>query len=311
MDRSSLAECVVPHAVAVAQAFGSQITLLHVMETVHQAHWRRALDPLNWQIRKTEAQTYLNDQALCLREIGVEVQPQILEGPAAEQIIEFAHAQDMQLILLSSHGQSGLSGWNVSGVVLKVILRACTSVMIVRAYQHAATGMKNLNYRRMLVPMDGSRRAECVLPIAATLARGHDTEILLAQVVSQPEMPRRTPPTPEDVDLADRVGERNRTEAIQYLGELCSRFSGQAEARVLVGEHAASTLHELVDEEQIDLVLLTAHGCSGQTRWPYGSVVSSFITYGTAPVLIMQHISQDGLAPSRAERAAREYGRQS
>ena len=45
-----------------------------------------------------------------------------------------------QLIIMSSHGQSGLSGWNVSGVVLKIILRARTSIMIVRAYQPSSDG---------------------------------------------------------------------------------------------------------------------------------------------------------------------------
>ena len=60
LDRSALAECVLPHAIAIARACGSQITLLSVMETPHEARWRRAMDPLNWQIRKVEAQTYLH-----------------------------------------------------------------------------------------------------------------------------------------------------------------------------------------------------------------------------------------------------------
>ncbi len=309
MDRSLLAECVLPHAVAVAQAFESQVVLLHVMDPIHQTHWRGPLDPLNWQIRKTEAQSYLNHQTTCLRETGLQVEQQMAEGAAAEQIIEFATDHDIHLIVLSSHGQSGLTGWNVSGVVLKVILRACTSVMIVRAYLPVAADLKTFKYHRLLVPVDGSRRAESVLPIAATLARGHNAKILLTQIVSRPEMPRRTLPTPEDVELADRIVERNRTEAIQYLDELCAQLAVQAEARVLVGDHVASRLHELVNEEKIDLVLLTAHGCSGQARWPYGSVVSSFITFGTVPVLIMQDIFEGKRVPTQAEMAAREHGR--
>jgi nucleotide-binding universal stress UspA family protein len=58
LDRSTLAECVLPHTVAVARAFESQVMLLHVMDTPRDARWRRAMDPLRWQISKTEADMY-------------------------------------------------------------------------------------------------------------------------------------------------------------------------------------------------------------------------------------------------------------
>ena len=81
-----------------------------------------------------------------------------------------------QLIILSSHGQSGLSEWNVSSVVQKIVLRARTSIMIVRAYQRIPPETAGLRYRRILVPLDGSQRAECVLPVAVTLARSHEAK---------------------------------------------------------------------------------------------------------------------------------------
>ena len=104
--------------------------------------------------------------------------------------------------------------------------------------------------------------------------------------------------------------ERNRTEAVQYLDDLRSQLSGKVQARVLVSDHIAATLHELVEQEKIDLVVLSAHGHSGLTRWPYGSVVMSFITFGTTPLLIVQDLPQGEIKPSPAEIAAREQGRQ-
>jgi nucleotide-binding universal stress UspA family protein len=310
MDRSSLAECVLPHTVAIARAFESHVTLLHVMDASSKATWRRAVDPLNWLIRKTGAETYMRDLSLRLQKAGLHTEEHILEGQAAEQVIQFSRANDAQLVIVSSHGQSGLSGWNVSSVVLKVILRARTSVMIVRAYQLTPTEMTSFRYRRILVPIDGSQRAECVLPMASTLARFHEAQILLAHVVRRPEMPRRTPPSREDVELAERIVERNRTEAIQYLNDLRSQLPGEVQARVLVSDHIAGTLYELVEHEMIDLVILSAHGHSGLTRWPYGSVVINFITFGTTPLLIVQDLPRDEIKPSLAEIAAREHGRQ-
>ena len=309
LDRSPLAECVLPHAVAVGRAFASQVTPLLVVETSRGSHWRRAMDPLNWRIRKAEAGSYLDDLTLRLQKAGLAAEKQILEGPVAERIVEFAHKNNVPLILLSSHGQSGMSGWNVSSIVQKIILGAHTSIMIVRAYRPAATDMPGLRYQRLLVPLDGSQRAECILPVAMTLAQAHQSEILLAHVVHRPEMPRRMPPSAEDVELANRLVERNRAEAIHYFEQLRTRLSGVVKVNVLVGDHVAGSLHKLVDQEKIDLVLLTAHGYSAQTRWPYGSVVSSFITYGATPLLIVQDLPAGKIEPTLAELAARRDGR--
>jgi nucleotide-binding universal stress UspA family protein len=232
-----------------------------------------------------------------------------MEGQAAERIVEFARQHQANLILLSSHGQSGLSGWNVSSVVQKIVLRAYTSIMVVRAYQPVPPELTDLRYRRLLIPLDGSQRAECVLPQAATLARAHQARIMLAYIVRRPEMPRRTPPTSEDIELADQVVERNRAEAIEYLEQVKSRLPGEVQARVLITEHVVSTLHELVDQERIDLIFLSAHGYSGQTRWPYGGTVVSFIAYGTTPLLIVQDVPADSMQPTPAEVAAQKYGR--
>ena len=310
LDRSALAECVLPHTIAVARAFESQVTLLHVMDTPREARWRSAMDPLNWQIRKAEANTYLHELDLRLQAAGLLTETHILEGFAAEQVIGFSDTHAPQLIILSSHGQSGLSDWGVSSVVQKIVLRARTSVMIVRAAQPMAPDLTGLRYQRILVPLDGTQRAESILPAAATLARARDAQIVLAHVVQQPALPRRTPPSREDVELADRLVERNQAEATLYLDQLQSRITGKIEARVLVSDHLTATLSEMVEQEKTDLVLLSAHGISSQTRGPYGDVVSNLIAYGTTPLVIMQDSSQVPTAPTSSEVANDEPGRQ-
>ncbi len=298
LDRSTLAECVLPHAIAIARACGSQITLLSVMETPHEARWRQAMDPLNWQIRKAEAEMYLDEVALRLQAADLPTATHILEGFAAEQVIDFADTHASQLIILSSHGLSGLSDWGVSSVVQKIVQRATTSVMIVRAAQPVTTAETGLRYQRILVPLDGTPRAETALPAAVTLARAHDAHIVLGHLVQQPALPRRTPASREDIALANRLVEHNQAEATQYLEQLRSRLSGNVEARVSVSEHFAATLHEWVAQESIDLVLLSAHGISSQTRGLYGDVVTNLITYGTTPLIILQDSSPAPTTPN-------------
>ena len=307
MDGSPLAECVLPHTMAVARASEAQVTLLRVLERTQATDPARSIDPLDWHIRKAEARAYLDGVSARLQEAGLRTENTLLEGQAAERIIEFVRGHDVRLIILSSHGRSGLSDWNVSSIVQKIILRAYVPVMIVRAYQPVASDPTGLRYRHMLIPLDGSQRAECALPPAITLARSHESELLLVHVVPRPEMVRRAPPTQEDVELANRLTERNLLEATRYLEQLQSRLSLDVQTRVFVSDNAAATLHELVEQEETDLVVLSAHGYSGGTRWPYGSMVVNFIAYGTTPLLIVQDLPADEMEHTQAEMAAREY----
>ena len=308
LDRSDLAECVLPHAVAIARAFQSQVTLLSVLERDTRLDSMYGVDPLEWRIRKAEAESYLRNLSERLQKAGLPLNRRTVEGEAAEQIIDFAHNSGTNLIILSSHGRGGLTGWNVGSVVQKIVMRARTSIMIVRAHQCESADLADLHYRRLLVPMDGSLRAEWVWPLATTLARAEGAEILLAHVVKPPEMPRRLPPTAEDTELADRVVRRNQEEARRYVDELRSRMPSSVRERVLVGDHVPATLHRLADEEGVDLVVLSAHGYSGGTRFLYGGVVISFIIYGSTPVLIVQDVPIDELQPNPAEIRVIDHG---
>jgi nucleotide-binding universal stress UspA family protein len=290
----------------LAQAFGSRVTLLRAVERVGPADLDRAVDPLSWQMRKGEAEAYLNEVVARLREVDVGAEKVLLEGKAAERIVEFVHDQDVELILLSSHGRSGLSGWNISSVVQKVVLRAYTTVMLVRSYRPVTDDLTGLRYKKLMVPLNGSQRAECVLPLATQLANFHQCQLLLAHVVDKPEVPRHVPLTKEEGELRERLIEVNRKSGAQYLEKLKSRLPLDVQTRLLVSEHPAEALHKLVDEEEVDIVLLSAHGYSGRVQWPYGNTTLNFIAYGTTPLLIMQDVPLDEVEMTEAEKAAIE-----
>lgn len=300
LDASNLAECALFHAVALVKAFGSQVTLLHVLESGHR-HDQVQVDPLDWHLRKMEAQTYLDGVKEQLLQENVPANIVLLEGPAADRIVEYARNQAFDLIIISSHGQSGLSGWNVSSVVQKVILRAYTSIMIVRAYSTSDRDTANIGYQRILCPLDGSQRAESVLPVAMTLAKFYEAEHHLVHVASRPEIIHRTPLSTKEVAMVDQITERNLFEATRYLNRLQSRLGEQVQTHVVASENAVTKLHELAEQNNADLVLLSAHGYSCEKKWPYGSVVASFLSYGVAPLLIIQDLPRHELEPTSAE----------
>lgn len=306
LDGSSLAELVLPHAVALAQAMDARLTLLRAVSQPVDECVSGAVDPLSWQMRKAEALAYLDQVLARLRELALQVDRVVVEGDPAEQIVDFAHTAGADLIVVSSHGRSGLSEWNVSSVVQKVILSAFVPVMIVRAYNRPVGELDSLRYGRLLVPLDGSHRAEYALPLATTLASFHSSTLLLVHVVNRPEVPRRVPLTEEETELVERLTALNREKGAQYLRNLQSRLGAAAETRLLVDQNPAAALHQVVEEEKIDLVLLSAHGYSGGKKWAYGSVALNFIAYGTSPLLIVQDIAEGEAETTEAQKAARE-----
>jgi nucleotide-binding universal stress UspA family protein len=304
LDGSQLAECVLPHTIAIARSFDAEITLLRMLEKNQAGVSAQLFDLLNWQINKTKATLYLETIKARLQTSGLRVKTAVLEGLVAEGITEHAQNQGMKLIILSSHGRHGLTQWGISSITQKIILSAQTSLLIVRAsqqYPQSGESSKTPIYQRILVPLDGSQRAENVLPIITQLAHSHKSQIHLVQVVQTPEMARQMPPAREDIDLSTQVVARNREEAGRYLEQLKSRSYLEGipvQIHLITSDNAAVALHQLGEQEQIDMVTLSAHGYSGNHQWPYGSMVNNFIMYGKVPLLIVQDLPAKQEPPS-------------
>jgi nucleotide-binding universal stress UspA family protein len=308
LDGSPLAECALPWAVAVAQALAARVTLLRVLETpavsIATSHHHDAVD---WQMRRAEAQSQLArvDRDLKARELMSAIE--LLEGRPAEQIINFARAQQVDLVVLSSHGEGGLTGWTLSSTALMVAARIHCSVLIVPARAAEGRRIGDVRVRRLLVPLDCSPRAECVLPLATALARAHEAEMILAHVVPEPEMPRRLPPSAEDRAVVSQLTERNRLEAERYLGELRARLVDQkvrVDTRIVVASRRAGAIRAIADEADVDLVVVSAHGQTGDPGERYGNVAGRLLEQGGRPIIVLQDLGA-GRGPTPAEEAAR------
>jgi hypothetical protein len=104
----------------------------------------------------------------------------------------------------------------------------------------------------------------------------------------------------------DRLTEYNRLEATRYVEDLAARLECDVQPRLLESDNAARALHDLVAQEEVSLVVLSAHGYTSGAKWPYGSMALNFIAYGSTPLLIVQDLSADELEKTQAEMATRE-----
>ena len=304
LDGSPLAACALPHAIAFARAFGAKVTLVRVLAVPAAG---APTDSFDWQLHKAEAEAYLDGIAQALQVAGIFPETVVLEGQPADLIVNYVQRNQIDLVILSSHGESGLTGWNIGSVAQKILLRAHVSCLLIRAYQPLQTERTDLRYHRLLVPLDGSLRAECALPVATTLAQYYQAALTLAHVVRQPDLPHYLPLTPEEQTLVEQLLQRNRSAVAQHLEQLRVQWPAVTAIHLLTNSAVAATLDALTANAQIDLVILSAHGYSGGSQWPYGSVTTNFIVYGRAPLLLIQDLPA-GCLPLVGEVAAQEIG---
>ena len=310
LDGTPHAECVLPHAVAIAKAFDAQITLMHILEQPSPSLQLPKADPLDWYLKKSAANLYLDTVKARLEAVHLSARTMLLEGDAAEKIVELAHSTQADLLILSGYGESGIKGGGVSSIAQHILQRVRTSTLIIRTSQPMADLNNDLRYQRLLVPLDGSQRAGSALTLAAAFAEAYQSELLIVQVVSKPEMARNMPLSQEDAELVNRFVERNQDEGSRYLEQTQAHLPANTQTRLLVSDNVAAALQSLSEQEKIDLLVLSAHGYSGEARWPYGSITNRFITNGTTPLLIVQDLLQERSDIAYARTETRQPNRQ-
>jgi len=286
VDGSEMSEVVVFHAAKVASAFGVPLTILRVLEPDSNVD-AIPPDPLDWDVRQREARACL-ERLVPLAGRDVDVQWELIQGRAAEQICGFALQHGADLTVLASHGEHGRSVWALSSTARKLVDGVPGSLLLVPADGDRREGSA-ARYRRIMVPLDGSARAESVLPIATRLANVHEADLLIAHVIPAPELTKVGPLTAQDLELEQRVVARNERVARSYLDQILARLSeaGLAARTVISrGGDARTGLARLVRREGADLVILSAYGRRGPRGTPYGSVAAHLLTHAAVPLLV-------------------------
>lgn len=302
LDGSVLAEGALPQAIAVAKAFSADLTLLHIVETGYEG--RRPVDAVEWRSRRAEAQAYLVEIKQRLRSAQLNVKTVVAEGKASEEILGCCRQHEVDLVVLTSHGHQGIDEFDFGPTLHQVISAASVSIMLARPAEERITSPEASPYRRILVPLDGSRRAEWALSLAATIASTHNASLLLAHVVQVPEMARGFPLGQEEEEVAQKLVELNRAAAESYLSQQKNQLSlgEKCEYFLEVSRRVPKAIQELAEKKEVDLVVLSAHGYTGDRQWLYGGVAGSLISHCRIPLLVLQDVTFDLNGHEDAER---------
>ena len=309
LDGSRFSELAIPTAGGLAARTGASLHLLTVASVPEGG--MAGLDPAGGAVEATaeaatrEAERYLHD---ALRRIqrgnpGVRTSSHVLgQGPAVSGIRQEAVRTEADLIVMTTHGRGGIQRAWFGSVAQGIVRRAERPVLLVRPTpgDGEANGdgdpmeRAGAPFRRILVPLDGSRMAEKALDLAGAVAAADGAALTLFRVVPPlvaSTYPFRTIPLRGEADGE----EEGRRRAQSYLDDLAQGLRAQGvevETGVKISHHPALEVLDHVRESGADLVTMTTHGYGAAGRLFLGSVADKVVRGSEAPVLL-QRIPDD------------------
>ncbi len=282
LDGSKLAELALPYAEELAGVFNSEVVLIGICEPgesqysyMYQLYIEKIAEVVGNRIKKVGSRVIVSSVAL--------------DDRPAEGIIDYAEKNDVSLIIMVSHGRSGIMSWTLGSVANKVLQRTGTPILLIRAKaSQLEAGAQGL-FNRILVPLDGSDVGEVVLPHVRQLTEKLESEVVLLQVVA-PGQHVHTVGGLDYVRFAEQQIESMKAEAKEYLDKVSKRLAGTKgimRSEVRVGD----TAHEIIkfaDEANIRLVTISSHGRSGIRQWISGSITHKILHAGNTPLLLVK-----------------------
>ncbi len=298
LDRSGLSETVLSYAVMLARATAGTLTLINVIEssgdTTSESH-----DALMWELKRHEALQYMGQLLERIERLDVPVDAQVEEGRAAEQILSFTRQHPVDFLILASHGTHGLAEWSLSSTVSKIVSRTQSSFIIVPAipvYQHAE---QESCVRRILVPLDDSSRSLVALPVAVRIAKQQRAELILAHAIEPASFHHYSGVARADRKIIDDASSILESVAQDYFRQIAARLKGEGiEVSVIVTPRPSSVdlIYEIVASENVDFVVLAAHGSSGSEQFPFARTSAHLISHAPVPLLVVQDLDREQMS---------------
>jgi len=239
-----------------------------------------------WVHRTDLARDYLAQAATLLTAAGVQVEMLVTQGDdPAVQIVSAAQAPHA-LVVMSSHGHSGVKRWLLGSVTERVLQSTRQPLLIARA--HAGDGADEVALQTVVVPVDGSTLAEGALPEAVRFARALGASLMLVQALAG-DIDYYLHPESFGGAARDRA-EELEGQAQDYLAALAERVRNMGatsvETQLLHGD-PATVLVDCLSTLPGHLVVMTTHGRSGLGRWVLGSIAGRLARHNDGPVLIL------------------------
>lgn len=280
LDGSDLAAQALPLAETIAAQLGAELELVSVLPPVvlpyvggepyvpGEVYLKLDTD------RTLDAQRYLDTTAADTRQRYARVATHLERGDPASCLLDAAQDLGVDLIIMTTHGRTGLARFTLGSVADRVVRGGAAPVLLLNSYPTTAHG-KDLS--RALIPLDGSPVAESLLFSIVPLLAGPVLRTITLLRVSDPRDGEAGRQAVEDylngvrLRLVDHVGDRNC--AVSIL--------------VRSNKNPAASIVEITQDGECDLVLMSTHGEAGIGRWAFGGIADRVLRDSKTPLLFV------------------------
>ena len=298
LDGSELAELVFGYAKELAGRLDLDLILLHVsgpreqdLLPMYRAYIERAAEVVGRQSVEVQEKTRTKPGGR-----AIEARGEVVVGHPAEEILRYADENNIDIILLATHGRSGVKRWAMGSIADKVLRTSKIPVWLVRAGVPEEIVHDKWPNRTMLVPLDGSKLAESVLPHIEALAKQRGAEwvdVVLLRVCEPPIILSDYPEAIMELSWEEHVEQEkawHRRAGERYLAEVEKRLSDaglRVRSEVLLGRPIDEII-EYANKNPFNLIVLATHGRSGVIRWAYGQVTDRVLQRSTSPIFLVR-----------------------
>lgn len=272
LDGSKVAEQVLPYARFSAKALAIPVELLEVVDPdtltllsrPEQGHYLDTILAERIESRKN----YL--EAIARSFQGAHVKCLVEKGKAEEVVIEKAAMDKNTLIVMATHGRSGIQRWLLGSIADKILHGTTNHVLLVRASdQGKADGEAAL--KTVVVPLDGSPLAEQALPHVVELARKMKLKVVLTRAYALPPSVAGEDYAFYSADLLDQLESEARDYLAKKVNDLKEKGLENVSSVVHIG-YGAEEIITLARNTPDNFIAMCTHGRSGMKRWVLGSV---------------------------------------
>ncbi len=298
LDTSELAEIALPYARELAIKLGAEVILMHVRTLAdtpdkpdHKAYMSKTAAETEQIIRKSGSLPAGEKIKVATAIVGP---PSLINHPA-EGIVDYAEKVNASMIVMATHGRSGISRWALGSTADKIVRVSKCPILLIRKNLEV-TGEVSLE--KILVPIDGSKASEETLHYIANLIPKLKAKVNLLTVV---EPLYHLYPWSDGFSFYGAAGIIRIPYSKKEMGpykEIADKFIGDVSDKlkekgvdVNYEVRLGPVSDEIIEaEEEInpDIVIMSTHGHSGFGRWDHGNVTDKVLHAGSKPLLLVR-----------------------
>jgi nucleotide-binding universal stress UspA family protein len=280
LDGSKLSEASLGPGVELARAFDAELHLLGVCEGPDEKHHRLM-------------QAYLERNVEAMRGNAASAPRRaktvVLCGDPAGQILDYAAREQVSLLIMVTHGHSGIMPWTMGGTANKIVHGAPMPVLLLRATAVKKKGPQKSIFGKILLPLDGSGAGETAATLILEIAARLKSEVTLLTVIESSQRVH-TIGGLDYIRFPEQEVEKTKRDMSGYLDCAVRRFRDrgiEAHSELRSG-HAAEVILKSAKAAGAQLVAMSSHGKSGLREWVFGSVSQKVLHAGKTHLLLVK-----------------------